>query len=113
MSCCVDYDPPEFINTTCPIARKVHKCCECHGVIQPGEVYERVAGKWEHAFDSFCTCEKCADLRDSLMEVACPAYYDLKETYIEYLHEIGAVTYNENGAVYPDNHLDLNRRSTR
>jgi len=57
---------PEFSDVTRPTARKPHRCCECHYTIPPGERYERTAGKWDGEFKSFSTCERCADLRDSV-----------------------------------------------
>ena len=79
-------------------------------VIEKGDVYEYIAGKWDY-FDTFKTCEKCADLRDSLMDVTCPALGDLRESYIEYLNEVGLVRYDEarDMYLYPDNHMNLNR----
>jgi len=108
--CCTDYDVPEFFQSTWHTARKEHRCCECRQPITVGQRYERIAGKWEGQFDTFSTCEKCADLRDSLNDVTCPAIGNLVETYTEYLIEIGASRYNEDADryVWPENHLRLN-----
>jgi len=110
MSCCFDYDPPEFITVKIVKARKQHKCCECGGVIGKGEEYEYISGKWDY-FDQFKTCEKCADLRDSLMGVLCPAFGDLRESYLEYLNEMLAFKYDEEKDmyIYPENHMRLNK----
>lgn len=44
-------------------ARKPHKCCECHGAVQPGERYERVVGCYEGDFWESVTCARCLDIR--------------------------------------------------
>jgi hypothetical protein len=44
-------------------ARKQHNCYECRGAINPGESYERAAGKWDGDFCEFKTCSRCAELR--------------------------------------------------
>lgn len=108
--CCTDYDMPEFCETNWHKARKGHRCCECYQTIHIGQQYQHVAGKWEGDFLSFKTCEKCADLRESLMDVACPAFEGLTEAYRDYLENIGTVRYDEetDRYIYPENHLKLN-----
>lgn len=54
----------EFQTTSKVTARKQHKCCECQGVIQPGQQYERCAGQWDGHMDVYRTCSGCADIRD-------------------------------------------------
>jgi len=83
MSCCVDYDPVSVFNEHWPTARKSHKCCECSSRIDKGELYQYVTMLWDGSWSTFKTCEKCADLRDSLYEIACPAYGYLREEYQE------------------------------
>ena len=111
-ACCsyYDNDMPSFINTEWRKARKQHKCCECGGKINPGETYEYICGKWDY-FDTFKTCEKCADLRESMMNVSCPYLGGLREDYIEYLQAIGQHKYDEDKDeyIYPENHMKLNR----
>ena len=79
-------------------------------MIVAGEEYQYISGKWD-CFDTFKTCEKCADLRDSLMDVDCPALGELRESYVEYLEYIGKHEYNEDKDeyFYPENHMKLNR----
>lgn len=55
---------PEFISSKHVVARKRHRCSECHGFIEPGDVYERVAGSWDGRFDTFKTCIHCEEARD-------------------------------------------------
>lgn len=43
-------------------ARKPHKCCECGGIIKPGERYEHASGVWEWGPDSYKTCADCVYL---------------------------------------------------
>lgn len=90
-----DTDPPAFLHETEQIARKEHKCCECGGPIQKGQLYRRVSGAWDRQAQTFKQCERCADLWDSLDDAGwCPYYGDMFETYRESL----------NGQ-YPDNHI--------
>ena len=90
MTCWIDIDPPEFISEYWRTARKEHTCCECGKKINPGDEYQIVAGKWEGYFDAFKTCEKCADLRDSLIEAGgCPLYCGLYEEYEAFITDGG------------------------
>lgn len=57
-------DCPELYREEYPIARKLHKCCECGGEIRPGQRYHRFTGKWEHVFDTFKTCIPCDSIRN-------------------------------------------------
>ncbi|BCD83641.1 hypothetical protein PSm6_00480 [Pseudomonas solani] len=45
-------------------ARKPHRCCECHGLIVPGQSYEHVAGVWDGGADRFKTCMHCVEARE-------------------------------------------------
>jgi len=60
-----DYDSPKVYTITNPKARKEHRCCECRGVIQVGEIYERYTGIWDEP-DTFKTCPDCVALRDEI-----------------------------------------------
>ena len=44
-------------------ARKAHKCCECHGTIQPGEKYHFHHGVWDGEASDFKVCADCEALR--------------------------------------------------
>jgi hypothetical protein len=57
-----DYDPPDFIWTRQPKARKQHKCQECFGTIEKGEKYQKTTSKYDGAIDTYETCLPCADL---------------------------------------------------
>ena len=107
-TCCIDYDAPAFYNERYQTARKEHRCCECGGVIKPKERYQLITGKWDW-IETYKTCEKCADLRDSLSDVSCPTLGDLRECYVNYLDDIGAFKYDEENDkyVYPKNHLRI------
>jgi len=71
-----DYgDGPEFMTMTNPKARKVHKCCECNGFIEKGDLYEYVAGLWDGDFCVFKTCKACAQIRKDV----CGSYGNLNE----------------------------------
>ena len=109
-ACCIDYgDGPTLYDEKYRKARKEHKCCECGQTINAGDDYQVITGLWDGRWDEFKTCEKCADLRDSLMDVSCPALGDLRADYAEYLENIGAVKYDEQNDeyIYPQNHLNI------
>jgi len=62
-ACHLEYEPPEFINFSEPVARKDHWCCECGEAIPKGTKYEYVAGLWYGFLDTFKTCLICARIR--------------------------------------------------
>ena len=75
---CNDYDVPEFINETKRRAVKKHICCECKSEINKGDDYYVITGKWDGEIRTYKTCEKCIDLRDSMVEAGyCPPIGDL------------------------------------
>jgi hypothetical protein len=47
-------------------ARKAHKCCECHGAIQPGESYAYHHGIWDGEPGAWKTCQECEALREEI-----------------------------------------------
>jgi hypothetical protein len=63
-----DGSSPEFFHQENPTARKSHECDECRRVIQPGEEYERVCGKWDGEVDTFKTCAHCVEARRWLVK---------------------------------------------
>lgn len=64
---CEDYDDTcMFYSARDVIAKIQHECCECKRLIEPGEKYEYVSGKWEDEFNTFKTCLLCAQIRDEL-----------------------------------------------
>ena len=44
-------------------ARRAHKCCECHGAIQPGEKYHYHHGVWDGEASDYKVCADCEALR--------------------------------------------------
>lgn len=44
-------------------ARKQHKCCECGGIIEIGEVYCCHRGVWDSSWYVFKVCDDCDKLR--------------------------------------------------
>ena len=111
MSCCIDYDDqPSVYREEYKKARKQHKCCECLSCIHIGEKYQHITGLWDGRWQTFKTCEKCADLRDSLNQVICISLGELREEYKEFLNETGIVKYNEvqDKYIYPNNHFRFN-----
>jgi hypothetical protein len=54
--------PTVYIYDT-PIARKEHKCCECRGIINKGEKYNKHHGIWDGEGSTFKVCSDCEELR--------------------------------------------------
>ena len=81
-------ESPKCYTVTSPKARKEHRCCECFGVIQKGEPYERYSGIWDYAA-TFKTCSDCADERDRLIKtLRSSGYYDSEDIpAFEHLYE--------------------------
>lgn len=82
-----EYDSPKFLNTIDRVARKVHTCSECGRAIDPGEVYEYSAGKWD-SFSTYKTCRDCVSVRD---EMFCEGwvYGCLWEDVAEHIRNVG------------------------
>lgn len=59
MSC----ELPQAYSHETPVARKEHRCCECQGLIQPGERYHRHWGVWNGEAATYKVCEDCEALR--------------------------------------------------
>jgi hypothetical protein len=55
---------PDFQTTCVRSARKVHRCCECNGYINPGQQYQLCSGSWDGQMDSFKTCSVCLAARE-------------------------------------------------
>lgn len=57
-------------------------------MIEPGESYELVTGKWEGEIATFHTCEPCTNLRDAIADYhgGCFQYGGLFDgAYLDYL----------------------------
>jgi len=61
MECIIEHPAKVYTRVTRK-ARKAHRCCECHGVIKPGERYEHARGIWEWGAESYKTCADCVYL---------------------------------------------------
>lgn len=61
-ACWCDYDPPEFFAQSQHTARVRHKCSECGGPIRSGELYIKIAGKWDGDMCFFKRCCNCDSL---------------------------------------------------
>ena len=60
-----DYDRPEFYDAKLVKAKKEHQCSECYRVIHPGEMYERINGKWDGDVSTFKTCPDCKSIQET------------------------------------------------
>lgn len=67
--CFSDFEYPEFYEAKIHKARKQHKCMECFRLIEVGEQYEHVAGKWGGEFETFKTCRVCLSLRNCIQRI--------------------------------------------
>lgn len=56
-----DCEMPEFTRQRISIARKLHKCCECHKPIPVGMKYWYFVGKWEGDVSAFKQHIECRD----------------------------------------------------
>jgi hypothetical protein len=59
-------EAPSCYTASTPTARKPHKCCECRGLITPGEKYHRFSGIWDGEADTYKTCADCQKLREDV-----------------------------------------------
>lgn len=50
--------------------RKAHRCDECKRVIQVGEPYERIVGKWESQIETWRFCMECREVSVEFSEGA-------------------------------------------
>jgi len=84
--CYCDYEPASFYRTRICTAKKQHRCCECGGIIFPGEKYEYVAAQWPNLHNDVCTyktCERCVDLRtwaQNNLPCFCPIHHGLDDS---------------------------------
>jgi hypothetical protein len=93
-ACYCDYDAPEAWSSRISTARKPHVCEECSCIIQPGEKYEYVWGKWEGIVSIFKTCTRCLEIR-SFVKASVPCFCwahgnlheDARDTAQHYMHE--------------------------
>jgi hypothetical protein len=53
----------EMLSEAHPVARKPHRCYECHRMIQPKERYQRFVGVWEGEIQRYNTCVLCEEIR--------------------------------------------------
>jgi hypothetical protein len=83
MSCDCEY--PKFFTSKIRKARKTHKCDECSRLINIGDEYEYVSGKWDDFIGSYKTCFECSDVRTWLKKRidCCVAFGELRTELIE------------------------------
>ena len=104
LTCYHDTDGPEVFQVRHRKAKQRYVCFECGYVIPIGERYEYVFGVWDKIAWVFRTCERCADLRDSLgVGGWCSSFGDLFSDYREFL-------YGEFGPGAKDNASNLRQK---
>ena len=66
---CFEYDGyAEFYECRVVKAVKPHRCTECRAAIEPGETYERHAGKYDGEFSVDKMCRRCCYDRNRVVE---------------------------------------------
>ena len=92
MSYYADCEILEFSSIVEPIARSVHKCCECSAPINTGERYVKCSGKWDGDFSMFKQHELCAraceHIRDN-SDGECIGFGALLEYYRDVIYHQG------------------------
>lgn len=63
-----DGDSAEFYVETTVKARRKHKCYECNEVINAGERYQRVSGKWDGTIEVYRFCLPCWEITGEFSE---------------------------------------------
>lgn len=58
-----DVEPCEFYQASFIRARKAHQCADCEATIQPGEMYERIVGKFDGEFFTHTQCKVCKQIQ--------------------------------------------------
>lgn len=57
---------PECFTETWRVARKEHRCCECHSPIPRGIRYQYCSGVWDGEPADYKTCQPCAEIRKDM-----------------------------------------------
>lgn len=87
--CMIDYaERIQVLSERTPIARREHKCGECHRTIAVGEKYENVFGKLGGDNCRYKTCRHCLTARQWLSD-QCDGwvYTGVEEDLREHFHE--------------------------
>lgn len=85
-------DGPDVSRESRPTARREHSCCECRGVIRPGETYRLLWGVWEGEAKTFKTCADCLGLEDWMRDehgCFCPHLSNLHTDALDFVVESG------------------------
>ncbi len=76
LSCECDNAYPAFYQEAERTCRKPRKCSECRRVIDAGERYTAISGKWDGDFCAFSVCPHCEAATAYIRAVAaCWCYY--------------------------------------
>jgi hypothetical protein len=85
-------DMPVFYSHSEPVARKVHRCCECAAPIEVGEKHFYGRGKWDGEIDEYrqhlACMEACMLIRDRFEDGECIAFGELMDYYGEYRFDL-------------------------
>lgn len=77
---------PSFYTYSEPVAKKVHRCCECSAPILVGEKHFHGRGKWDGRVDSYrqhlACMEACMIIRH-MNDGECIGFGELKEEFGE------------------------------
>ena len=56
---CSDFEAPAVFEEITRRSRKRHRCCECKGLIEPGQHYWESRGLWDGEWSTHRTCGAC------------------------------------------------------
>jgi hypothetical protein len=75
---------PEFYHEQYRKSAKDRKCYNCREVIQRGERYLNVTGKWDYGVASLHLCECCDEVKQLLDKArSCYTFENLEDAYNE------------------------------
>lgn len=94
--CGCDHEQPSAFWETKRKAKKRHKCSECRGWIEVGEVYTATRGVWDGSPSSYKTCSDCWELSawaESKSECLCLLYGQWHLGIMDDAHDSGDAAY--------------------
>ena len=93
--CSCDGNGPSASWESRPKAKKRHKCSECRGWIEPGEVYWNVRGIWDGGPSTYKVCADCDALLSWCSEGAdcfCWSFTNIHSDVLDFVGESGDKT---------------------
>lgn len=60
-----DYDQPINFHQEVVTAKLNHRCSECLGIIEKGQMYQRSSGIWDSRWSTYRACKLCMDFESA------------------------------------------------